>query len=91
MPRLSNEGMRELRDSRTLVLVIGPDSTESPNIFFELGVALADRKQIVPIATEDVDLSRVSPLLKQLHIVKEKSPKAAGRRIAGQLEKAAAH
>lgn len=75
-----------LRDSEILVVVLSQNSVESPWTFFELGAAVADRKRIIPIATEDFDLSKLPLLLKQYQLLKESSPQAAGRRVAEVLD-----
>ncbi|HEX8245943.1 MAG TPA: toll/interleukin-1 receptor domain-containing protein, partial [Longimicrobium sp.] len=43
-----------LRHSHTLVFFLTPNSVDSPWTFFEIGAAIADRKRIIPIITEDV-------------------------------------
>ena len=75
-----------LRDSETLVVILSQNSVESPWTFFELGAAVADQKRIIPIVTEDFDLSRLPLLLKQYRLLKESSPQAAGKRVAEVLE-----
>jgi len=44
-----------LRDSNTLIMVLGPDTVGSPWIYFELGAAIADRKKIIPVFIGDID------------------------------------
>lgn len=77
-----------LRDSNTLVVILSPNSVESPWTFFELGAAVADRKRIIPVLTEDVEVTHVPLLLKQFQFLKEESPREAGKRVAEVLEKA---
>ena len=71
-----------LRASRTLVLIVTPQSVESPWTFFELGAAVADHKRIIPVVTGDVDLSRIPMLVRQYHFLRESSPRQAGLRVA---------
>jgi hypothetical protein len=71
-----------LRDSKTLVLVLSSNSLSSPWTFFELGAAVADRKKIIPIVTDDVDLSRIPLPIRQLQFLREPSPIVAGKRVA---------
>ena len=43
-----------LSDSSTLIIILSPNSVDSPWTFFELGAAVADRKRIIPVVTGDV-------------------------------------
>src|SRR4051794_25685990 len=45
-----------LRDSETLVIVLGPKSMVAPSMYFELGAAIADRKRIVTVIREGADV-----------------------------------
>lgn len=82
------EGIGEaLRASRTLVVVLSPQSAESPWTFFELGAAVADHKRIIPVAREDMDWTKLPSPLRHLQILREASPQEAGRRVAAVLEK----
>lgn len=75
-----------LRASGTLVLVLSRNSVESPWTFFEIGAAIADKKRIIPIATEDVPLDQVPSVVAQYQMLKEPSPREAGRRVAEVLQ-----
>ena len=74
-----------LRTSRTLVLIISPQSVNSPSTFFELGAAVADQKQIIPVVTGDVELAKIPALLRQFQILNESSPRQAGIRVAAAI------
>jgi hypothetical protein len=77
------EEMEEaLRASRTLVLILSPASLDSRWTFFELGAAVADNKKIIPVAANDVDLSKVPVPLREYDVVREPSPREAGMRVA---------
>ena len=80
-----------LRESGTLVIVLSPNSIESPWTFFELGAAVADKKKIIPVLLEDVDLARIPVALRQFQVLRENSPKEAGKRVAEALEKTSVH
>ena|SRR6266568_5699825 len=71
-----------LRASKTLVLILSPQSVESPWTFFQLGAALADQKRIIPVVTGDVELTKMPMLLRQFQFLKESSPRQAGIRVA---------
>jgi hypothetical protein len=76
-----------LRQSTILIVILSRNSTENPWTFFELGAAVADKKKIIPVLTEDVELKRLGPLLSQFQFLKESSPKEAGRLVAQAIEK----
>lgn len=71
-----------LRQSRTLVMVLTADSVSRPWTFFELGAAVADGKRIVPVLTEDVEISELPSLVRQYQFVREHSPEEAARKVA---------
>jgi len=75
-----------LRDSRTLVLILSGSSDVSPNLFFELGVALADRKKIIPVVSDDIDWKKIDPILAKFQFLKESSGREAGKKVAEILE-----
>jgi hypothetical protein len=76
-----------LRESNTLVVVLSPDSLKSPWGFFELGVAVADKKRIIPVIAQDVDISQVPLPVRRFQMVREESPIEAGKRVAGVIER----
>lgn len=79
-----------LRESRTLVVILSPESMRSPLTFFELGAALADQKRIIPIMTEDGQLEQMPPFLRSFQVLRENSPVAAGKRVAQVIESGSA-
>ena len=44
-----------LRDSESVVFLLHPESVDSPNLFFELGAAVAMRKKIIPIILQTLN------------------------------------
>lgn len=79
-----------LRTSRTLVLILTPDSIENPWILFELGAAIGDEKRIIPVVAKEFDWEKAPLNLKRYVSVREASPQQAGRRVAEVIERAAA-
>jgi hypothetical protein len=74
------------RNSRTLVLILSPHSLDSAWLHFELGAAIGDHKRIIPVLTEDIEPAELPGFLKQLPILKAASPRAAGKRVAEEIE-----
>lgn len=73
---------RALRESKTLIMILSPNSLESTWTFFELGAAVADDKRIIPVLTQETDIKDVPVLLQQFQFLKGSSPSEAGRRVA---------
>ncbi|MEQ8767901.1 MAG: toll/interleukin-1 receptor domain-containing protein [Planctomycetota bacterium] len=85
--RWKDEVEEALRASRFLVVILSPESVDSPWVFFEIGAAVADHKFIIPVVTEDLDVSRVPSLLQQYQFLREPSPTVAGRRVAEAIQR----
>jgi hypothetical protein len=75
-----------LRESRTLVFILGPESAESPWMFFELGAALADRKRIIPVLSGKLPPNRIPQVLRRFRFLEEPSATEAGKRVAEVLK-----
>jgi len=75
-----------LRDASTLVCILSPKSVDSPQIFFELGAAMAGRKRIIPVIAEELDPKNAPPFIMQFQALHETSPQEAGKKVAEVLE-----
>lgn len=71
-----------LRASRTLVVVLSAHSVESPWTLFELGAAVADRKQIIPVLADEMEPWQIPALLRKFQFLREPSARQAGKRVA---------
>ena len=80
--RWQDQLQEALRASRTLVMIVSPDSVKSPWLFAELGAAVADGKRIIPVLTGDVEPGEIPALLRQYQFLREPSARQAGLRIA---------
>jgi hypothetical protein len=69
-------------------MVLSPESLQSELMFFELGAAIADQKNIIPVAPKAIEWSSIPPLLRRYQFLNEPSPSLAGRRVAEALGKA---
>ena len=76
-----------LRESSIIVVIISENSFKSPWTFFELGAAIADKKQIIPVLVGDVESKHIPLFLRQFHFLRESSPGEAGKRIAKIIDK----
>lgn len=73
---------KALRESDVLVIILDEAFGFQPNLFFELGAALAGGKKIVSIVPEGIDPAEVPAPLRKRTLVRKDSPKAAARQVA---------
>jgi hypothetical protein len=71
-----------LRESKTLVVIVSPNSVQNSWMFFEVGAAIADRKRIIPVWTQDMSALDIPELLARYQSIRESTPAEAGRRVA---------
>lgn len=71
-----------LRSSRTMVIILTPNSVRSRWTLMELGAALADNKRIIPVVAEEFESQDVLPFLAGYRTLHEASPKRAGQQVA---------
>lgn len=73
---------RGLRDSDAVVFIWGPKSTASPNLFFELGAAVALNKRVIPVFSGRPDDAQMPIPLRQVRYIVEGSPIEAAEEVA---------
>ena len=78
---------KALRDSDTIVALIDEENVKSPNLFFELGIAVAMGKKIVPIVLGNVDLSSLPFDVKQVQDLKKAPPEKIADQITAETGK----
>jgi hypothetical protein len=71
-----------LRDSDAIVAVVSPSNARSPNVYFELGVALGMGKRLIPIVSPDLDRSAIPFDLRLRRFLTRGSPEEAAREVA---------
>src|SRR5579871_3813765 len=76
-----------LRQSEIFILILTPNSLENPNVYFELGAAFADHKQIIPVLVGDIDVKQVPLSLASRQWLRTDSPTEAGNRVAQIIQK----
>ncbi len=79
-----------LRHSRTLVIILTPNSIRNRWTLVELGAALADGKRIIPVVAEELDTGDTLPFLRGYRTLHEASPAKAGKQVAEAILAAAA-
>lgn len=71
-----------LRSSDTLVIIFGPDSLNSPAVFFELGVALGVGKRVIAVVDRGVLLADLPETIRTRRFVQKDKPKETAREVA---------
>ena len=74
-----------IRESEVILLLINPDSVESPNLFLELGAAMALNKRIIPIVSEEVDRSKIPVSLLQIQYFVRSTPEETAEQVASAV------
>ena len=76
-----------LRSSDSLVFVFGTQSTQTPWLFFELGMALSLGKRVIAVVGRDVAVKELpEPIRERRYLVME-SPQETAREVAEALTK----
>ncbi|MBF0336499.1 MAG: toll/interleukin-1 receptor domain-containing protein [Nitrospirae bacterium] len=77
---------KALRESNVMVVIISKNSITSQWVFFEIGVAIADEKRIIPVVIDDVPYESFPVRLKAAACFHEKSPSKAAIKVASFLK-----
>jgi hypothetical protein len=81
------DGLRDaLRQSDTLIVLFSPNSLNNPNVYFELGAALVDDKDIILVLIGDVDEKQIPFTLTRWQWIRASSPSEAAKQVAYMLE-----
>jgi hypothetical protein len=73
---------RALRESDVLVTLFDEAHSFKPNLFFELGAALASKKRIVTIVPDHFDISTLPAALRKRPLVRQHSPEDTAQAVA---------
>ena len=76
-----------LRSSSSLVLVFGPQSTQTPWLFFELGMALSLGKRVIAVVGRDVSVKELPEPIRERRYLLMESPQETAREVAEALTK----
>jgi hypothetical protein len=79
---ISEKIEQALREAPVIVVLVSPKYLNSASAGFELGAAVAGNKKIIPIATQEAELTTLPPLLRNRQWLHETSPQVAGKRVA---------
>jgi hypothetical protein len=78
-----------LRGSKTMVVILTPNSVGDPWTLFELGAGIAGEKRIIPVVAQEFDRRNTPPLIGRYQFLEESSPSEAARRVAETVAAAA--
>jgi nucleoside 2-deoxyribosyltransferase len=71
-----------LRESDVLVTVVEPHMLNAPNVFFELGVAIALGKRLVAIVPKDLDPARLPIEIRRRRYLFRDSPQETAEELS---------
>ncbi len=75
-----------LRDSDVIAVLVHPDILDRPQLYFEIGAALALRKTIIPIVPRELDLCEIPLLLRRKRTMTRESPAETAREFADAVD-----
>ena len=76
---------RALRESDAIVAVVGPSSTASSALFFELGAALGMGKQVIPVVPIEFEASALPYPLRARYALRQGPPKETAKLVAATI------
>lgn len=79
---ITQEINKALRGSDIIVSILNEGAINSPNVFFELGAALAMGKQMVAVVPLDFDLKRLPDPLRERSFLIKGTPAATAKSVA---------
>lgn len=79
----------ELRNARTMVVLLTPASANSASILFEVGAAIADSKTIIPVLLDGIRPEDVPAILRKHQSVQASTPRQAAETIAAAVKEPA--
>ncbi len=71
-----------LRNAKVVIALVSHDYVKSPSTAFELGAAVGDHKNIIPILMRGGEPPKLPRLLRDRQWLEESSPRLAGKRVA---------
>jgi len=79
----------ELEKARFLIVLLSSENLKSRSMYAELGAAIADKKSVIAVVSEDIDPANVPPLLRKYQSIQDSAPDTVGKRIAELLKQIA--
>lgn len=83
--RIQEKLERALKEADFLVSLLTPESAKSPNLFFELGAAVAMGKVVVPIVSRGEEAAHVPAHLQARRQLTRSTPKETARELVEEF------
>lgn len=77
---------KELRESDAVVLLINAENVNHPDLFFEIGAALAMNKAIIPVVPKGFEYSKLPLPLQRMKFLLRNSPEETARELTSAVE-----
>ena len=90
-PPLSDEDewieamMAAMNRSRHVVIIVTPEAVHSPRVAFELGAALALKKEVIPVVFPGTPSERIPGPLKLRKWIEKREPRAVAADVARRI------
>jgi hypothetical protein len=75
---------RGLRESDFIVFLVTPDTVRYPNLFFEMGAAIAMGKPLVPVISKNLDPSSLPSSLRERKYLIQRTPELTADEFVSQ-------
>ena len=74
-----------LKKSDIVITLLSPESTNNPNVLFELGMAVGLGKKVIPIAKRNTDISSIPFNIRNRKLIVAADPRSAAKKLAKHL------
>jgi len=74
-----------LKKSDIVIPLLSPESTNNPNVLFELGMAVGLGKRVIPIAKANTDISSIPFNIRNRKLIIAADPRSAAKKLAKDL------
>ena len=78
---------RLVKESDLILTLLTTESKDNPNVLFELGMAIALNKKIIPITKQNTDISSIPFDIKSRNIIVSRTPLSTAKRVVKDISK----
>ena len=79
---------KRLRESDAIVVLLSHSNVQSPNLFFDLGVALGTGKKLIAVIAEDLDPSSIPREVRLRRYLLKREPDETAQEVASAVKAA---
>lgn len=80
--KIADRISKMLRDSDVVIALLSPESSQNPDVLFELGIAVGLGKRVIPIARRNTDISSIPFNIRDRNVIVNTGPKSTAKRLA---------